>query len=309
MHGYLTSALAVALLLAAPLHAAPPAIVVTIVPVHSLVSAVTEGVTTPYLMLEGNASPHQYALKPSQARALQSADLVVWVGEALETFLRRSLEPATGGRTIITLMALPTIRVLPVRSGGRFEAHAHGPAPDPDDAHRHLGDPHIWLDADNAIAMVDAVAEALVSLDPGNATRYQDNAVSVRARIHALDDELAAALAPLAGVPYLVFHDAYQAFERRYGLGAAGAVTLNPQRAPGAARIRELRNHIRSDGIRCVFREPQFEPRLVDTLIGGTGARVGVLDPMGGALSPGPQAWFTLMRGLSDALAACLSPR
>ena len=307
--GATTAVLAMVMLLAIamPLHAAPPRIVVTILPIHSLVSAVTEGVTTPYLLLAGNASPHQYALKPSQARALDSADLVVWVGEALETFLRRSLQSRSGSRKIVTLMALPGVHVLPIRTGGHFETHDHDSASSTGESHHNAGDPHIWLDSDNAIATVDAVTTTLVELDPENRNRYQVNAAAARERIKALNAQLAATLAPIADVPYLVFHDAYQAFEHRYGLHAAGAVTLNPQRAPGAGRIRSLRQHIIDDGIRCVFREPQFEPRLVETLISGTGARAGVLDPMGSDITPGPTAWFQLMRQLANSMIACLS--
>ena len=297
----------VALTVMVPARAAAPEVVATILPVHSLVAAVTDGVTTPVLLLEGNASPHSHALKPSQARALQSADLVVWVGVALETFLHRNLHDAASASHVLTLLELPTVQVLAAREGGRFEAHHHARSAGKDGEPAHRVDPHIWLDPDNALAVVDAVTAALVRLDAGNAQAYQDNAARARSRITELDVELRRDLAPISAAPYLVFHDAYQAFERHYGLRASGAVTLDPQRTPGAARVRALRHQIQEQGIGCVFREPQFEPRLVATLIAGTGARVGVLDPMGSELTPGPDAWFHLMRNLASALATCLS--
>jgi len=304
---WLGAAILAALAGVTPARGAPPEIVVTIAPVHSLVAAVTRGITQPYLLLDGAASPHSNAMKPSQARALQSADLVVWVGPALETFLQRSMAQMRESDRVITLMELPGIRVLPTRKGGQFHGHRHDAQPAPPRTPGIRGDPHVWLDADNAVATVDAVAVVLARMDPDNAPRYQDNAATTRSRIRALDGELRDTLAPVSRVPYLVFHDAYQAMERRYGLHAAGAVTLNPQRAPGAARMRELREHIQALGIRCVFREPQFEPRLVATIIHGTPARAGVLDPMGSDLPPGPDAWFHLMGNLAGALVTCLS--
>jgi len=286
-----------------------PSVFVTVAPVHGLVAGVTRGVTEPRLLLEGGASPHQFALRPSQARALQEADLVVWVGEALETFLARTLAEPRPGQRVLELMRSPGVQVLPARAGGAFDDHAHGAA---HLGHRHgghqQGDPHLWLDPDNAVAITHAVAAALVRIDPAHATRYRANAADQERRIEALDAELAALLEPVRTVPFVVFHDAYQAFERHYGLNAAGAVTVAPGRAPGAARMVALGERIRALGARCVFTEPQFEPRLVRTLVEGTGARVAVLDPLGAGVEPGPDAWFRIMRELARSLRDCLAP-
>jgi zinc transport system substrate-binding protein len=289
--------------------AAAPSVVVTVGPVHSLVAGVADGVTTPRLLLDAGISPHSYLLRPSDARALENADLVVWVGPALERFLVRSLAAPASGRHVLELASTPGVQVLPARDAGRFDpgngGHAHG-GHGHDDHDRH-GDPHLWLDPANAAAIVRAVRHELTALDPANAARYRANAAALVTRIDTLDRELEAQLAPVREQAYLVFHDAYQAFERRYGLRALGAITVSPGRAPGAARLRALRATIAENGARCVFREPQFEPRLARTVVEGTGARLAVLDPLGAELAPGPEAWFTVMGQLADALVACLS--
>ena len=285
--------------------APPPTVVVTVAPIHSLVAGVSEGISTPFLLLEGGVSPHRYAMKPSQTAALQEADLVVWVGEDLETFLARSLAAHGDDRPIITVMDLPSVTVYPARQGGVFHSAGDGHAA----ADHPHGDPHVWLDAGNARAIVDAVADVLAGLDPGNASQYRRNAAALRARIDALDARLTRTLAPLRDAPYVVFHDAYQGFERRYGLRAVGAVTVSPGRAPGAARLVALRETIKRLGARCVFSEPQFPPRLVATVTEGTGARSAVLDPLGADVAPGPEAWFIIMQRLATSLIECLGPR
>ena len=214
--------LALLLVLDLPARAAggAPRVFVTVPPVHSLVAAVMDGVASPYLLLGGGASPHHGALRPSQRKALQDADLVVWVGPTLETFLARPLQSLGAGQRLLTLMETPGMRLLPLREGGEFAhhgSHGHG-----DHAHEGQGaehargrDPHLWLDPDNARRIVEESAAALSAMDPGNASRYRDNAARQQARIRALDARLARQLAPVRHVPYLVFHDAYQAFEAR----------------------------------------------------------------------------------------------
>lgn len=291
-----------------------PRIVVTVQPVHALVAGVTGGVAQPKLLLPGGASPHSFALKPSQRRALQEADLVVWVGEALETFFARTLASAAPTQRVLTLLHSPGVVAYPVRRGDAFAADtaaedAHEePAQPGTGVHAHAAlDPHVWLSPSNADAIVGAVTAALIDIDPANASRYRDNATRLQARIAALDAELAQTLAPVRDVPYIVFHDAYQGFERHYGLRAVGAVTVSPQRTPGAAHLRALRARIAQLGVRCVFSEPQFEPRLMQTVVQGTGARSGVLDPLGVDLIPGENAWFEIMQRLAASLRSCLS--
>ncbi len=283
---------------------APPRVVATIVPVHSLTAMVMEGVAEPALLLPGGVSPHTYALRPSELERLAAAELVVWVGSALERFLVRALAAsARPDRRVLELMDAAGVHVLPARAAGVL---APGVPADEHD-HGHGRDPHIWLDPDNAVAIVDAVARELSALDPHRASRYAANGAAAAARIRDLDVALTARLALVRHVPYVVFHDAYQAFERHFRLAPAAAVSVSPERAPGARRLVAIRERIQATGARCVFSEPQFEPRLVDTLIEGTGARRGVLDPVGSGLEPGPGAWPALMGGLADALVECLS--
>jgi zinc transport system substrate-binding protein len=306
--GLLAACGALATLAAAPRDgAAAPSVVVTVGPVHSLAAGVAQGVAAPRLLLDAGISPHAYVLRPSDARALQDADLVVWVGPELERFLVRSLAAPAPGRRILELASAPGVRVLPARDAGRFDTSGSDAHQGHEHDHGRHGDPHLWLDPVNAAAIVRAVRDQLTALDPDNAPRYRANAAAVGTRIAALDRELAARLAAVRERPYLVFHDAYQGFERHYGLHPLGAVTVSPGRPPGAARLRALRAAITESGARCVFREPQFEPRLARTVAEGTGARLAVLDPLGADVEPGPEAWFTVMRRLADALLACLA--
>lgn len=312
--------------------AEPPRIVASIPPVHSLVAAVAEGVSEPALLLRGGASPHAYSMAPSDARALQDADLVVWVGPSLETFLLRALRGNRAGREILTLVDLPTIKLLPARSGEAFETdphdhshdHDHGDArkghdhaddesDDHDDHARSDGaqdhiDAHLWLDPANARAIVAAVADTLVRLDPERATAYRSNAARALAGLDELDGALGQILAPVRDRPFVVFHDAYQYLEDRYGLAVVGAITVAPDRKPGARRLRAIHDRIATTGAACVFAEPQFRPDVIATVIEGTTARAGVADPLGAELSPGPDLYGRLMTALASSLAACLTP-
>ena len=168
---------------------------------------------------------------------------------------------------------------------------------------------HLWLDPGNAKTIVEAAVRALSEADPANAERYEANGAAAIASLDALDRELKAALAPVQDAPFVVFHDAYQYYEAHYGLTAVGSITVSEARAPGAKRLREVREKIVDSGARCVFSEPQFEPALVATVIEGTPARTGVLDPIGADLAEGPEAYGAVMRGLATALNKCLAPQ
>jgi zinc transport system substrate-binding protein len=265
-----------------------------------------EGAGSPELILSGASSPHTYSLRPSEARLLEDADVVFWVGDALETFLEKPLEALGSRSRIVTLLEAPGVAVLPARRGGAWDEEGqHGGIGEaaPDDG---SADGHLWLDPANAKAIARAAADVLGQVDPANRGRYAANAAGLDARIDALDAELAAGLAPVRGVPYVVFHDAYQYFERHYTLRVVGSIAVSPERSPGARRVREIREKVRGLGARCVFGEPQFPPALLATLTEGTEARTGVLDPLGADIPAGPDAWFALMRSLGGALAACL---
>ena len=317
-------------------------VVASIKPIHSLVAAVMEGVGEPGLIVEGAGSPHNYALKPSQAQMLEQADLVFWVGHELEAFLEKPLETVGANARSIELIDAHDLVKLGFREGGAFDKHDHGDEAGHDDhahdaeaeldhahektaeaehdhAHEktaeagHEGhdhgafDAHVWLDPVNAKAMVHELEDALVEADPANAARYEANAEAVTARLDALIAEVAAELEPVKGKGFIVFHDAYQYFENRFGVTASGSITVSPEVMPGAERITEIRARVQDLGAACVFAEPQFEPKLVSTVIEGTAARAGTIDPLGAELDAGPDLYFQVIRNMATSLSTCLT--
>jgi len=281
----------------------PPRVVASIKPVHSIAAAVMKGAGEPQLLLSGAASPHSYALKPSDARKLADAELVFWIGPAFETFLTKPIATLAPDASVVTLAEAAGVRLLSARRGGLWQdATNHEHAGEAEDGF----DGHVWLDTANAAAMAQAMADALGRADPENAEHYASRAERFALRMQALDDRIGAILAPVRGRPYIVFHDAYRYFEARYGLRPAGAVAVSPDRPVPARRIAELRGAIRASGAICVFSEPQFPPRLLDTLTAGTSAKRGVLDPLGAGLAEGPGLYDALILGIANALADCL---
>ena len=295
---------------------AVPNVVASIKPVHSLVAAVMAGIGEPTLIVKGAASPHTYALKPSDAGALESADIVFWTGHGMELFLSDALESLSGKATVVELAEAPGITLLPVREGGAFEPHMHeGEDHDHADDHAHdahehdgheEGDMHFWLDPENAKLMVTRIADTLAEADPDNATAYQDNADAERLKLDALEGEIATMLAPVKDKPFIVFHDAYHYFEARFGLNLAGSITVTPDTMPGAARIDELKAKLADLGPTCVFAEPNFSPSIISAIIEGSVAKSGTLDPEGSALPEGVELYPDLLRGLATSLADCL---
>ncbi|WP_313528412.1 zinc ABC transporter substrate-binding protein ZnuA [Shinella sp.] len=310
-----------------------PDVVVSIKPIHSLVAAVMQGVGEPKLIVEGAASPHTYSLKPSNAAALQDADLVFWVGQGLEAFLEKPLESLGGKATIVELDDAPGLEKLQFREGGPFEAHTHEGEEGHDHAHEEEGhdhakaadagqdheeeashqheehgefDMHLWLSPDNARAIATEAARALSEKDPANAETYNKNLAALNDKLVALDTEITKTIAPVKEKPFIVFHDAYQYFEHHYGVHAAGSITVSPETLPGAERLTQIRDKVKTLGATCVFAEPQFEPKLVNVVIEGTAAKSGVLDPEAATLEPGPELYFTLMRSIAMSLRDCL---
>ncbi len=289
---------------------AAPSVVASIKPVHSLVAAVMAGVGEPTLIVRGAASPHTYALKPSDAGALESADIVFWTGAGMELFLADALGTLSGSAEIVELAKSPGVSLLPMREGGAFEPHEHHDDHDHDDHdhdHEHAeGDMHFWLDPQNAKLMVTQIAARLSAADPENASAYTANAQAEITALDNLEAELAATLAPIKDRPFVVFHDAFQYFEQRFGLTLAGTVTVSPETAPGAARIDELKARVAELGATCVFAEPNFEPAIISAITEGTAAKSGILDPEGGALDAGIDLYPNLLRGLAKSLVNCL---
>lgn len=287
-----------------------PRVVVSIPPLHSLIAGVMAGVGEAKLLIDGAASPHAFALRPSDARALAAADAVFWIGPDLETPLPRPLASLAGKARVVTIMDEPGITVFRVRGGGAWGAAAESVG---EDAAGGAGagsgarNPHVWLDPRNARRIVAIAAATLAEIDPANATVYRANAARMERELTALEQELAAKLAPARGVPFIVYHDAYPYFEARFGLTTIGAFALSSATAPGARRIGELRARLVESGAACVFVEPQFEPAVVKAAVDGTGARIAVLDPLGAGLPVGAGMYAQLMRNLTDNLLACLS--
>lgn len=341
----LASAAAAAVVAASAPARALDGVAVSIKPLHSLVSAVMEGVGEPSLVVRGAGSEHVHSLRPSDARALETASVVFRVGEGMETFLNAPLKTLAGKATVVSLEDAPGLTKLDFREGGPFEAHAHGDGSGHDghdhDAHAHTHDHghdadddgddghdhdahagethahdghaheehdlHIWLDPVNAKAMVAEIARVLGEADPENAARYLANAQAYSGRLDALVDEVDATVAPVRDRPSIVFHDAYQYFEKRFGLNVAGSITVTPDVLPGAQRLAAIRARVEELGAVCVFSEPQFEPKLVSVVTEGTGARTGVLDPLGAGIADGPDLYIALIRNLGRSFTECLS--
>jgi zinc transport system substrate-binding protein len=320
-----------------PVAAAEIDVVASIKPVHSLVAGVMQGLGEPVLLVKGTGSEHSYSLRPSQARALEQAEVVFWVGETMETFLIKPLKALAYDAQVVELWQVPGLTLLPTREGGMWEAHEHGnehadvghgegehagegehTASKHEDEHAEaeheagVGDAHgeidmhVWLDPGNAKALAEAIANALADTDPDHAATYLANAERLRQRLDELHRSLEDRLASVADRPYVVFHDAYQYFEHRYAVNAVGAITINPTVRPSARRLGEIHARLEELDAACVFAEPQFEPTLVDTVIEGTSAKKGVLDPLGAALDAGPDQYFELLNSLADSLVDCL---
>ncbi|QND47427.1 zinc ABC transporter substrate-binding protein [Rhizobium lusitanum] len=284
-----------------------PDVVVSIKPIHSLVAAIMDGVGTPDLIVDGAASPHTYALKPSNAKALEAAKVVFWVGPGMEAFLEKPLSALSANALVVELDKAPGITKLKFREGGAFEADDDGDEPADHDHDHGEFDTHLWLDPHNAKAMTAEITTTLVAADPANALTYEANQKALDDRLDALDAEIVSTLAPVKSKPFIVFHDAYQYFEHRYGVRVAGSITVSPESIPGAQRISEIHGKVAELGATCVFAEPQFEPKLVNVVLEGTSAKSGVLDPEAATLRQGPDLYFDMMRGIANSLKTCLS--
>ncbi|MGF9564048.1 zinc ABC transporter substrate-binding protein ZnuA [Neorhizobium sp. JUb45] len=333
-----TFAASMALLMAGTASATPN-VVVSIKPIHSLVASIIKGVAEPKLIVEGAASPHTYSMKPSNARAIQNADLIFWMGPNLEAFLDKPLDALAGSKTVVALSDSPDLQKLPFREGGPFEAHDHGHEghehegehaeghdhahegehanadhakgeahAEHDHDHEHGGfDAHVWLDPLNAKVIGREIAKRLAEADPEHAKQYEDNAAGLMRQLDELDAEIKATVAPVKDKPFIVFHDAYQYFEKRYEVKVAGSITVSPETLPGAERIGEIHKKVTELGATCVFAEPQFTPKLVNVVLEGTPAKAGTLDPEAATLKEGPDLYFQLMRGIAESMKTCLS--
>ncbi len=281
----------------------------SIPPIHSLVAGVMQGVSTPDLLIHGSQSPHVSYLSPSTVRKIADADLVVWVGPQLEVSLSKAMD-RIDHHSRLTLLEVEEIRLHKTRSGGIWNDHSlvDSEQSDPAAQSEYFNvDPHIWLSIENVNAIIATLADRLVKLDPGNTQQYRNNSIQMLARVASVRQRVAPDLKQLENRHWLVFHDAFQYFESELGMGAIGAITINPERPPGAKRIQLLRNLIVSRNIRCVFTEPQFSQKVMDTIVEDTDAIISIVDPLGSELPPGPDLWFDIYANLVTSLIDCVT--
>tara|TARA_Y100000817_G_scaffold138002_1_gene108210 strand:+ start:2173 stop:3174 length:1002 start_codon:yes stop_codon:yes gene_type:complete len=305
-------------------------VVTSIKPIHSLVSYIMDGVGTPDLIVDGYNSPHGFSLKPSHAKMLQEADMVVYVGEGIEEFLEKPLESISKNSVKFELMNQSGIKKLKFRERNIFEDHddhddhGHGKKKKDDhdehdkkakkddhDDHGHDDhghghgefDPHIWLDPMNAKIIVKKVTNQLSKLDNENSSIYKSNSKKALKEIDKLIKEVKSSINKDAKV--VVFHDAYQYFEKRFNVNIIGALTVNTDVLPGAEQLAEIREVIEHEKVTCVLSEPQFNPDIVKTIANDTKINSGVLDPLGANLNKGKNLYFNLIKNISASLKNC----
>ena len=286
-------------------------VVVSIKPFHSLVSTVMQGVSEPALLLNGNNSPHTYSLRPSAAVKLQNADLVFWGGENLEGFLAKPIHSLAAGARVVSFEDTPGLILWPVRSVKEWQKLDPESENDQDhlkkqEIHRLPGnDPHIWLDPLNAQKITQNLVQILSEFDPENAQTYHSNGKKTILRLSDLNIQLETKMSSVSSKSYIVFHDAYQYFEKRYQLNPIASVTVSSGHSTSVGRLIEIRKKIKNKNVLCIFTEPQFSPKLVQTVISGTAVKKGILDPIGTSISPGPEMYFTLLNNISHSISTC----
>ena len=277
-------------------------IIASIKPLHSIILNVVKDEEVD-LLLGGALSPHDYMLKPSDMKKLQNADLVFYIDDsALETFLSRPLRTLDKEVRKISLASKQNLTLLPIREGGIWEKE--------DDGHDHShgkNDIHIWLDSENAIKITKHIVRELSRINPANKSVYKRNAQAFIERIKANRVKTKKKLEAIKDSSFIVFHDAYQYYDKEYNLNAAGSISLNPEISPTPQRINEIKLKIKKDAVKCVFREPQFSSKIVQTIINDTNAKEGLLDPLGSDLEPGKDLYLKLINKLTEGLTDCLS--
>ena len=283
--------------------------VATIKPIHSLLASVMEGAGTPSLIVEGSNSPHNFTLKPSHATMLEEANIIFWVGEDLELFLEKPLESLAKDARKISLLELPSIQKLKFRESNiHDEHHGHEDEHEEDDKkhdeHMHGEfDAHVWLDPMNAQAIVLEMAHELSKIDSTNKDIYELNAQKLTSSLDALM-ERANQIIP-EKPSFIVFHDAYQYFENRFGIRSEGALTLNPEVLPGAKQIAEIQELIEHENVKCIFSEPQYNPKIIEVLAEDMNVSTGIIDPLGASIDKGPSMYNSLILDIANSLEDC----
>ena len=309
-------------------------VVTSIKPIHSLASYLMDGIGKPELIVDGYASPHGFSMKPSHAKMLQNADLIFWIGEDLEGFLEKPLKSIAKKAEKIELIEIKGLNVLKFRERNIFDEHDdhddhddHGKKEDDHDDHDHDEhakkeehddhddhdgheghahgeyDPHIWLDPMNAKVILNEMVEHLIENDPTNEAKYKSNLDKALKDIDTLTIEVISDLS--ISVSSIVFHDAYQYFEKRFNVNILGAFTVNTDVMPGAEQLAEIREIIEHDKVACVFSEPQFNPDIINAVAKDMKIKTGVLDPLGATLDSGKDLYFKLIRNMSASFKGC----
>lgn len=289
--------LASAAMLAVPAQAMT--VLTSIKPIQLLVTELTQGVSTPDVLLPSNASPHDYALRPSDVKKVASADLVIWYGHDLEPFLEKVTEGKDKEQTL-------TISEIPNLALRKFDSeHSH----DHDGHHHGTHDPHFWLGVKPVKQVASAVANKLIELDPSNSTVYQANLAKFEVQLDATNNEISQRLSAVKDKGYYVFHDAYGYFEKQYQLNNIGHFTVSPERKPGAKTLIHIRNALRSGEVACVFSEPQFTPAVVESVMRGSDVATGTLDPLGTGIDVKVGSYFTFLNEMAGSFEQCLSAK
>jgi len=290
-------------------------VVTSIKPIHSLASYLMDGVGKPDLIVDGFNSPHGFSMKPSHANMLQNADIIFWVGEGMENFLEKPLNSIAKKAEKIELMEIKGLNVLKFRERNIFDEHDHddhddhGKKEDDHEDHGHEGhghgefDAHIWLDPINAKAILNEMFEHLIENDPKNEAKYKNNLDKALKEIDKLTIDVMTDLSN--SVSSIVFHDAYQYFEKRFNVKILGAFTVNADVMTGAEQLAEIREIIEHDKVACVFSEPQFNPDIINAVAKDMKIKTGVLDPLGATLDPGKDLYFKLIRNMSNSFKGC----
>ena len=295
-------------------------VVATIKPIHSLASYLMDGIGKPDLIVDGYASPHGFALKPSHAKMIQNADIIFWVGEEIESFLEKPLKTIAKKAEKIELMEIKGLTKLKFRERNIFEGHDdhghkeddhddHAKKEDDHDDHGHEGhahgefDPHIWLDPMNAKVILSEMAEHLIENDQKNEAKYKANLKKAHKDLDKLTKKVKSELNK--DFKSIVFHDAYQYFEERFDINILGAFTVNTDVMPGAEQLAEIREVIEHDKVSCIFSEPQFNPDIIKAVAKDTNVATGVIDPLGATLNPGKDLYFDLIGNMSKSFKGC----
>ena len=293
-------------------------VVTSIKPIHSITSYIMDGVGSPDLIVDGYNSPHNFQLKPSHAKMLQNADLVIFVGEGIEEFLEKPLESIAKDAKKFALLEQSGFKKLKFRERNIFEEHddhddhdKKAKKKDDHDDHGHDDhghghgeyDPHIWLDPINAKAMIKKITKLLSKMDKENSSTYKSNSKKAIKEIDMMVKEIKSEMNK--DLKFVVFHDAYQYFENRFDISVLGALTVNTDVLPGAEQLSEIREVIEHENVNCIFSEPQFNPDIINAIAMDTNVKTGILDPLGATLEPGKDLYFDLIRNISKSFKGC----